>query len=80
MTNPTNAVEKPEPGCGCDFAGTGGEMCPEALVLGEACVEVYRQWIRIRHTLGSAAPESSEAEAAYDAAARAYRAHVEAAG
>lgn len=69
----------PDCDCDCDCAGTGGEMCPEGVKLAGNAAETYRHWIWIRHTFGSAAPETSEAEAACSAAAKAMRAHVEAA-
>lgn len=55
--------------CGCDFAGTGGEMCPEAMRLAEAVAAAYARGAQ-------SSPRSWEE---YDRAREAYRAHVEAA-
>lgn len=67
MTTPTNTVEKPATGCGCDPLGSGQE-CPEATRLWEKSEAAWRR-VRRGKALGQ------EYRTAFDA----YRAHVEAA-
>lgn len=66
MTNPSNAVKKPATGCGC---GHVGSRCQEALRLHHAVVSAD-----IR--LGRAEDEIEAANAEFDRAEDAYRAHV----
>lgn len=41
MTKPSNATEKPEPGCGCESFIDGDVLCPEAQRLLGVCVAAW---------------------------------------
>lgn len=74
-----------KPGCGCKFAGTGEDMCPEAARLFAAATEVYQRFWRAvdEHVeTAHAGKEVMDHRAVlwteYDRAAKAYQTHVEA--
>lgn len=64
MTNPSNAVEKPATGCGCNLKG---KLCPEGERLYQATAAAWR---RMR--------SGKALRAEYEQACEPYRAHVEA--
>lgn len=78
MTNPTNAVEKPATGCGCQPAipAADGRWCEEGTRLWDAVLDAYQRYIR-RWPYGTGR-EELRATKDYGAAWKAYRAHIEA--